>query len=176
LRARGRRDPMARSVLVVMGSENDLPAVRPAVDALEDLGVPHRVVVASAHRSPDRVAALARKAREEGVAAVIAAAGGAHHLGGAVAANTTLPVIALPIAVGTMGGMDALLSAVQMPGGVPIASVGVNGARNAALLAAAVIGAFDQEIAERLERRRADQREGVERADARVREALEKKS
>ena len=110
-----------------MGSENDLPKVQPAIGVLDNLDVPLRVSVASAHRSPKRAAALAQSAREDGVGVIIAAAGGAHHLGGAMAANTTLPIIALPIAVGTMGGIDSLLSAVQMPGGVPIASVGVDG-------------------------------------------------
>jgi 5-(carboxyamino)imidazole ribonucleotide mutase len=163
---------MKRSVLIVMGSENDLPKVAPAVDALAGLGVPCRVTVASAHRSPERAAAVARAARDEGAGVIIAAAGGAHHLGGAMAANSTLPVIALPLAVGTLGGVDALLSAVQMPGGVPIASVGVNGAKNAALLAASILGIEDPELAGRLAAARASQAASVEQADARVQAAL----
>jgi 5-(carboxyamino)imidazole ribonucleotide mutase len=163
-----------RSVLIVMGSENDLPKVEPAVKALGELDVPCRATVASAHRSPERAAAIARGARDDGVGVIIAAAGGAHHLGGAMAANSTLPVIALPIAVGTLGGADALLSAVQMPGGVPIASVGINGAKNAALLAASIISIEDQALADRLAAARKSQTAKVEQADARVQQALSK--
>jgi len=166
---------MKRSVLIVMGSDSDLPKVEPAVDTLAGLGVPCRVTVASAHRSPERAASVARKAREEGVGVIIAAAGGAAHLAGAMAANSTLPVIALPIAVGTMGGVDALLSAVQMPGGVPIAAVGVNGAKNAALIAASIISVEDQDLAQRLADMRSSQAAKVEQADARVQEALAKR-
>ena len=161
-----------KSVLIVMGSENDLPKVEPAVKVLKGLDVPFRVAVASAHRSPGRAREIAAGARGEGVGVIIAAAGGAHHLGGAMAANTTLPVIALPIGVGTLGGLDALLSAVQMPGGVPIASVGVDGAKNAGLLAANIIGAFDNDLAARLDSQRESQAQGVVQADARVQEAL----
>ncbi len=164
-----------KSVLIVMGSENDLPKVEPAIRILADLGVAYRATVASAHRSPVRAREVASGARKAGVGVIIAAAGGAHHLGGAMAANTTLPVIALPIAVGTLGGADALLSAVQMPGGVPIASVGVDGAKNAGLLAANIIGAFDDELAARLDAQRETQRAGVEKADARVQKAISAK-
>ena len=163
---------MKKSVLIVMGSANDLPKVIPAVDLLKGLDIPCEATVASAHRSPVRAAEIARGARSKGVGVIIAAAGGAHHLGGAMAANTTLPVIALPIAVGSLGGLDALLSAVQMPGGVPIASVGVDGAKNAGLLAANILGAFDDGIAERLEAQRKSQADGVVRADAKLQEAL----
>ena len=166
---------MKKKVLVVMGSDSDLPKVEPAIKTLEKLAVPFRVTVASAHRSPDRAREIAQSARAEGVGVIIAAAGGAHHLGGAMAANTTLPVIALPIAVGTLGGLDALLSAVQMPGGVPMASVGVDGAKNAALLAAAILGAFDDDLAQRLEKERLSQSEGVVLADTRVQELLAKR-
>jgi 5-(carboxyamino)imidazole ribonucleotide mutase len=161
-----------KSVLIVMGSENDLPKVEPAIKILSGLNVPYRATVASAHRSPERAREIANKAREEGVAVIIAAAGGAHHLGGAMAANTTLPVIALPISVGTLGGLDALLSAVQMPGGVPIASVGIDGAKNAGLLAANIVGAFDDELGARLDAARVTQGAGVVDADARVQEKL----
>ncbi|MFO8070760.1 MAG: 5-(carboxyamino)imidazole ribonucleotide mutase [Polyangia bacterium] len=163
---------MSRKVLIVMGSANDLERVRPVLKVLDELEIESEVKVASAHRSPRRAANIAREARERGVGAIVAAAGAAHHLGGALAANTTLPVIALPIAVGTLGGIDSLLSAVQMPGGVPIAAVGIDGAKNAALLAAAILGVDDPELAERLERRREDQRRGVEEADARVQSRL----
>ena len=163
---------MAKSVLIVMGSGNDLPKVQSAIDTLKGLGISVSATVASAHRSPARARDIAQQARDNGVAVIIAAAGGAHHLGGAMAANTTLPVIALPIGVGTLGGLDALLSAVQMPGGVPIASVGVDGAKNAALLAANIIGAFDDEVAARLEKQRETQNQGVLEADAKLQEAM----
>jgi 5-(carboxyamino)imidazole ribonucleotide mutase len=163
------------SALIVMGSKNDLDKLEPAIEALRRLKVPFRLAVASAHRSPERAAAIARNARSEGVKVIIAAAGGAHHLGGAMAANTTLPVIALPIAVGTLGGLDALLSAVQMPGGVPIASVGVDGAKNAALMAAAILSVADEELAARLEAERKAQNTKVEQDDASVQQALCKK-
>ena len=163
---------MKKSVLIVMGSANDLPKVKPAIDLLKGLDIPCEATVASAHRSPVRAAEIAKGAREKGVGVIIAAAGGAHHLGGAMAANTTLPVIALPIAIGSLGGLDALLSAVQMPGGVPIASVGVDGAKNAGLLAANIIGAFEEDVAKRLEAQRASQTEGVIQADAKLQDAL----
>ena len=163
---------MSKSVLIVMGSGNDMPKVQPAVDVLKKLGVPVTATVASAHRSPDRARQIAQEARDNGAAVIIAAAGGAHHLGGAMAANTTLPVIALPVSVGTLGGLDALLSAVQMPGGVPIASVGVDGAKNAGLLAASIIGAFEPEIAERLASDRKSQAEAVVEADAKLKASL----
>jgi 5-(carboxyamino)imidazole ribonucleotide mutase len=158
--------------MIVMGSGNDLPKVKPAIDLLRSLDIPVEATVASAHRSPARAREVAAGARDRGVAVIIAAAGGAHHLGGAMAANTTLPVIALPISFGTLGGLDALLSAVQMPGGVPIASVGVDGAKNAALLAANIIGAFDDEVAARLDAARKSQSAGVLDADAKLQEAI----
>lgn len=164
---------MTKSVLIVMGSGNDFPKVKPAVDILKKLGIPVIASVASAHRSPARAREIASEARGKDVAVIIAAAGGAHHLGGAMAANTTLPVIALPVAVGTLGGLDALLSAVQMPGGVPIASVGVDGAKNAGLIAASIIGAFDKDVALRLEADRKAQADGVLKADAELQKTLE---
>ncbi len=166
---------MKRSVLIIMGSENDLPKVQPAVAALDSLDVPLRVSVASAHRTPKRAASIAQSAREDGVGVIIAAAGGAHHLGGAMAANTTLPIIALPIAVGTMGGIDSLLSAVQMPGGVPIASVGVDGAKNAGLLAASILSIEDSALANRMSAMRETQEKGVEKSDARVQDKIAKR-
>ena len=161
-----------KSVLIVMGSANDFPKVEPAVKVLKQLDVPHRVTVASAHRSPVRAAQIAQAARADGHGVIIAAAGGAHHLGGAMAANTTLPVIALPICVGTLGGLDALLSAVQMPGGVPIASVGVDGAKNAGLMAASIVSASDEALAARMDAQRVDQAKGVDEADAKVQAQL----
>jgi 5-(carboxyamino)imidazole ribonucleotide mutase len=163
---------MALSVLIVMGSDSDLDQVTPAWQVLESLGVSYEVTVASAHRSPERVITLAKSARDRGFGVVLAAAGGAAHLAGVVAANTTLPVVAIPVAIGTLGGVDALLSAVQMPGGVPIASVGIGGARNAGFFAAAILSATDQALHARLEAFRQEQTKKVEEADARVQAKL----
>lgn len=163
---------MASKVLIVMGSDSDLDQVLPAVDVLKELGVPVEVTVASAHRSPDRVIALARGARDQGVGVVLAAAGGAAHLAGVFAANTTLPVVAIPIAIGTLGGLDALLSSVQMPGGVPIASVGIGSGRNAGLFAAAILSSSDAALAARLDAFRARQASKVVDADAKVQAKL----
>ncbi len=159
---------MPLSVLIVMGSDSDLDQLTPAWKVLDDLGVTYEVTVASAHRSPDRVITLARAARDRGFGVVLAAAGGAAHLAGVIAAHTTLPVVAVPIVFGTLGGVDALLSAVQMPGGVPIASVGIGGARNAGFFAAAILSANDAALAARLEKFRQEQAKNVEAADARV--------
>jgi 5-(carboxyamino)imidazole ribonucleotide mutase len=163
---------MASKVLIVMGSDSDLDQLLPGIDALKELAVPCEVTVASAHRSPDRVIALARAARDKGFGVVLAAAGGAAHLAGVFAANTTLPVVAVPVAIGTLGGVDALLSSVQMPGGVPIASVGIGGGRNAGLFAAAILSASDSALAARLEAFRARQAAKVVEADAKVQAKL----
>jgi len=163
---------MAQKVLIVMGSDSDLEQLTPAWKTLESLGVAYEVAVASAHRSPDRVLSLARTARDKGFGVILAAAGGAAHLAGVFAAHTTLPVVAVPIVFGTLGGVDALLSAVQMPGGVPIASVGIGGARNAGFFAAAILSATDPEVAARLEAFRQEQASKVAEADARVKSKL----
>jgi len=155
-------------VAVVMGSESDLPIVKPALDTLRDLGLPYEVHVASAHRTPERAAALAREARPRGLHVIIAAAGGAAHLAGALAAHTTLPVIGIPIASTPLGGLDALLSTAQMPDGVPVAAVAINGARNAALLAAQILASSDPDIAARLDQVRLDLAAQVEAASARL--------
>ncbi len=165
---------MARKVLIVMGSDSDFDQITPAWKVLESLGVEYEVLVASAHRSPERVVALARNARENQFGVILAAAGGAAHLAGVIAANTTLPVVAVPVVVGSLGGVDALLSAVQMPGGVPIASVGIGGARNAGYFAAAILSASEPEIAARIESFRVEQAKNVEVQDARVRDKLGK--
>ncbi len=165
---------MALKVLVVMGSDSDLEQIVPAVAVLKELDVPFEVTVASAHRSPERVMAIARTAREKGFGVILAAAGGAAHLAGVLAAHTTLPVVAVPIVVGSLGGVDALLSAVQMPGGVPIASVGIGGARNAGFFAAAILASTDAPLAARLEAFRVEQAKNVGEADARVKARLAK--
>ena len=142
-------------VAILMGSEKDLPKMQPAADVLGEFGVAHEVHVMSAHRTPARVAEFAGGARDAGFAAIICGAGKAAHLAGAVAANSTLPVIGVPIAAGGMGGMDALLSTVQMPTGIPVATVAVDSAANAAYLAVAMLAVTDGELAERLDTYRA---------------------
>ena len=138
-------------IAVLMGSVKDEPKVQPALELLDELGIPYETKVASAHRTPDVVAEFAASARDSGFAVIIAAAGKAAHLAGAVAANTTLPVIGIPIAAGGIGGLDALLSTVQMPTGIPVATVGVDAAANAALLAAAILAIDDEDVAARLD-------------------------
>jgi 5-(carboxyamino)imidazole ribonucleotide mutase len=165
---------MALKVMIVMGSDSDFDQTSAAWKVLESLKVGFEVIVASAHRSPERVMSLARSARQNGYGVILAAAGGAAHLAGVLAAHTTLPVVAVPIAIGTLGGVDALLSAVQMPGGVPIASVGIGGARNAGFFAAAILAATDGELASRLEAFREEQAKNVGDADARVKAKLAK--
>jgi 5-(carboxyamino)imidazole ribonucleotide mutase len=159
-------------VAIVMGSDSDLPVVSPAAETLDALGVPHEMHVASAHRTPERAIALARDARQRGLRVIIAAAGGAAHLAGVLAAHTTLPVIGVPIASasGTVGGMDALLATVQMPSGVPVATVAIDGARNAALLAAEIIATSDEALAAKLEAMRKALAAKVAAADARLKE------
>ncbi len=159
---------MMNNILVVMGSESDMSAMKPAVDVLRKLGVGVRVTIASAHRTPQRAAELAKQARHEKVGALIAGAGLAHHLAGALAARTTLPVIAVPLSTGSLSGMDSLLSAVQMPPGVPVAVVGVGAARNAGLLAAQILSVSDKDLAQRLEDARVDQARKVDEANTRV--------
>ena len=126
-------------VAILMGSEKDLPAMQGAADVLVELGIEHDLQVMSAHRTPERVAEFATGAREAGYGVIICGAGKAAHLAGAVAAHSTLPVIGIPIAAGTLGGLDALLSTVQMPTGIPVATVAVDSAANAAYLAAEIL-------------------------------------
>ncbi len=137
-----------------MGSDSDLPVVKKATDMLDSLGVPYEVHIYSAHRTPVQAADFAKSAREKGFAAIIAAAGMAAHLAGALAANTTLPVIGIPCASGVFNGFDALLSTVQMPTGIPVATVAVGGGANAALLAAQIIAVDDAELASKLDEKR----------------------
>lgn len=161
-----------KKVLIVMGSDSDFHSMSPAWEILGELGLRFEVAVASAHRTPERLLEIAKKARDDGFGVILAGAGGAAHLAGVIAAHTTLPVVAVPIAVGTLGGVDALLSAVQMPGGVPIASVGIGGARNAGLFAAAILSASDLSLAQHLESFRNEQVHKVIEADKRVKASL----
>ena len=139
-----------------MGSDSDLPVVQKAIDTLRELEIPLEVHVYSAHRTPEEARRFAADARQNGFGALIAAAGKAAHLAGALAANTTLPVVGIPIKSSTLDGMDALLATVQMPAGVPVATVAIDGAANAALLCAQILAVEDSALAARLERRKAD--------------------
>ncbi len=136
---------------VVMGSASDLPTMQPAADVLAEFGVPHEVRVVSAHRSPERMFDYARTARDRGLRVVVAGAGGAAHLPGMIAALTTLPVIGVPVPTRHLGGADSLHSIVQMPGGVPVATMAIGGALNAGLLAVRILAVGDQDLADRLE-------------------------
>ena len=143
-------------VSVIMGSRSDLPTMRHAVDVLRELGLAHEVRVVSAHRTPDLMSEFAKSAKDRGVKVIIAGAGGAAHLPGMVAANTNLPVIGVPVESSALSGLDSLLSIVQMPRGVPVATVAIgrSGAVNAGLLAAQIVGTFDEKVFARLVRRR----------------------
>jgi 5-(carboxyamino)imidazole ribonucleotide mutase len=136
---------------ILVGSQNDMPVLEKCTQRLEDLGIEYELEVRSAHRDPEGVSEYAGTARERGLGVVICAAGMAAHLAGAVAARTNLPVIGIPVAAGPLNGFDALLSTVQMPTGVPVATVAVNGAGNAAVLAAQILALSDDELARRLE-------------------------
>ena len=146
-----------KKVGVLMGSDSDLPVVRKALDTLRAFGVPYEVHVYSAHRTPTQAQAFCSSARDQGFGVLICAA----HLAGAAAANTTLPVIGIPMASGGLGGMDALLSTVQMPSGIPVATVAVNGAANAAILAVQILAVEEPTLADKLAARRASDREKV---------------
>ena len=142
---------MTSPVGILVGSKSDMPVLERCTTRLEELGVEYEIEVRSAHRDPEGVAEYARTARERGLKVVICAAGMAAHLAGAVAARTTLPVIGIPVAAGSLNGLDSLLSTVQMPSGVPVATVAVNGAANAAVLAAQILALSDADLAEKLE-------------------------
>ncbi len=161
-----------RRVGIVMGSDSDLPVVRKAAEVLKSLEIPFEVHVYSAHRTPEEAARFARDARKEGFGVLIAAAGMAAHLAGALAAQTTLPVIGIPCRGGAMDGLDALLSTVQMPSGIPVATVALNGGANAALLAAQMLAIGDGELAARLDARRRQEAEKVLGKDAGILEQL----
>lgn len=143
-----------KKVGIVMGSDSDLPIIRKATDMLKSLGIPFEVHVYSAHRTPVEAADFAKNARENGFGVLIAAAGMAAHLAGAIAANTTLPVIGIPCKSSNLDGLDALLATVQMPTGIPVATVAIDGGGNAALLAAQILAVADAELADKLNRKR----------------------
>ena len=143
-----------KKVGIIMGSDSDLPILRKSMDTLTSLGIPFECHIFSAHRTPEQARQFALSAREQGFGAMIAAAGMAAHLAGAIAANTTLPVIGIPCKSTCLDGMDALLSTVQMPSGIPVATVAINGAVNAALLAAQILAVADPELAAKLDAKR----------------------
>ncbi len=156
-----------RKIGILMGSDSDLPVVEKAIDTLKDFGVPYEVHVFSAHRTPVEAAEFSKNARKNGFGAIIAAAGMAAHLAGAIAANTTLPVIGIPIKSGYLNGIDALLSTVQMPSGIPVATVAIDGAVNAALLSIQILAVEDNELANRLDaKRKADAEKVLEKNKA----------
>ena len=153
-------------VAILMGSKSDFPVVKPALEALKKFGVETEVRVISAHRTPDEAHAFAKDAEKNGVEVIICAAGKAAHLGGVIAAYTTLPVIGLPVKTDMMGGLDSLLSIVQMPSGIPVATVAINGSENAALLAAQILATGDEALALTLEAMRRDMEAAVLAKDA----------
>ena len=167
-----RRTLTVRKVGIVMGSDSDLPVIKKATDQLKGLGIPFEVHVYSAHRTPEEARAFAVNARKNGFGALIAAAGMAAHLAGAIAANTTLPVIGIPCQGSVMDGLDALLSTVQMPTGIPVATVAVNGGANAALLAAQILAVEDADLAAKLDAKRRADAEAVLAKDAGIAERL----
>lgn len=150
-----------KKVGIIMGSDSDLPVVEKAIICLENLEIPFEVHVFSAHRTPDEAHDFTANARERGFGVIIGAAGKAAHLAGVLAASTCLPVIGLPIKSSTMDGLDSLLSTVQMPGGIPVATVAINGAENAALLAAQILAVEDEALYDKLASLRRDNREKI---------------
>ena len=157
-----------KKVAIIMGSASDLPIVRKAIDMLTSLEIPYEVHVYSAHRTPHEAAAFTASARENGFGIMIAAAGMAAHLAGAIAANTTLPVIGIPCKSAQLDGMDALLATVQMPTGIPVATVAIDGAANAALLAAQILALSDDALAQKLIEKRAADAKAVLAKDAEI--------
>lgn len=163
-----------KKVGIIMGSDSDLPVVEKAINTLEEYGVPFEVHVFSAHRTPEQSKSFAQNAKDNGFGAIIAAAGKAAHLAGAIAANTTLPVIGIPVKSSTLDGMDALLSTVQMPAGIPVATVAIDGAVNAALLCIQILAVSDGELAEKLSAARAAATEKVLAANKKIEEKFNK--
>ena len=157
-----------KKVGIVMGSDSDLPIIKKATDTLKELEIPFEVHIYSAHRTPEEARDFALNARANGFGAIIAAAGMAAHLAGAIAANTTLPVIGIPCKSSVLDGMDALLSTVMMPPGIPVATVAINGGANAALLAAQMIAIEDKELADKLDAKRKSAAEVVLEKDKNV--------
>ena len=161
-----------KKVGIIMGSDSDLPVIKKAVDVLREFSVPFEVHVYSAHRTPDEAAAFSRSARDNGFGVIIAAAGMAAHLAGAIAANTTLPVIGIPCKSAVLDGIDALLATVQMPSGIPVATVAIDGGSNAALLSLEILAVSDEELAKKLDEKRRSNARAVLEKDAAIMERL----
>ncbi len=161
-----------KKVAIVMGSDSDWPILKTAADLLNDFGIEYEVVVASAHRTPAKVHDFVTSAPEKGIGVFISAAGAAAHLGGVIASLTTLPVIGVPINATPLNGMDALLSTVQMPSGIPVASMAVNGAKNAAIFAAQILAVSNPSLQEKLIAHRKQMAEEVEKKAAKVAASL----
>jgi len=161
-----------KKVGIVMGSDSDLPIIQKTVDTLKGLSIPFEVHIYSAHRTPVEARDFAISARDNGFGVIIAAAGMAAHLAGAIAANTTLPVIGIPCKSSVLDGMDALLSTVQMPSGIPVATVAINGGANAALLAAQILAVSDDTIAAKLDEKRINDAKAVLEKDAGIMDRL----
>ena len=161
-----------KKIAIIMGSASDKEVAEIAVETLKSLSVPYRVRVLSAHRTPDETTTFAKSLEEDGYGAAITIAGKAAHLGGVIAANTTIPVIGIPVKGSDLGGLDALLSTVQMPPGIPVASMAINGAKNAALFAAEIIALSDDDLKNRIKMERERMRLSVLEADKSIEENL----
>ena len=162
-----------KKVAVIMGSDSDWPVVKGACEQLKAFGIPFEAHILSAHRTPAAAADFAKSARANGFGVLICAAGMAAHLAGAFAGNSTLPVIGIPMKGGTMDGLDALLATVQMPSGIPVATVAINGAKNAAVLAAQILAISDDELAEKLDAARQDMAKQILQKEAKLQAELE---
>jgi 5-(carboxyamino)imidazole ribonucleotide mutase len=161
-----------KKVAVIMGSDSDWPVVKGACEQLRAFGIPYEAHILSAHRTPAAAAAFAQSARANGFGVLICAAGMAAHLAGAFAGNSTLPVIGIPMKGGAMDGLDALLATVQMPSGIPVATVAINGAKNAAVLAAQMLAITDDELAAKLDQARAQMAEQIAEKEAKLQSEL----
>lgn len=160
-------------VAIIMGSDSDLPVVEKTINTLKDLGIPYEAHVMSAHRTPEEACAFARTAAEKGFGVIIAAAGKAAHLAGVLAGHTPLPVIGIPMKSSTMDGLDSLLSTVQMPSGVPVATVAIDGAENAGLLAAQMLAINDDSLFRKLQEKKEQMRQKVMEKDKKLQEKLQ---
>jgi len=161
-----------KKAAIIMGSDSDLPVMEPAFKRLRDFGIPFEAHVMSAHRTPERAADFAKNAKNNGFGVIIAAAGKAAHLAGVLAAHTTLPVIGIPVKSSALDGLDALLSTVQMPPGVPVATVAIDGADNAAILTAQILALSDDALAEKLVKMKSDMAEQVIQKDKHLQDKI----
>ena len=161
---------MSVKVGIIMGSDSDLPVMSKAAEILDELQVPYELTIVSAHRTPDRLCEYAKTAEEKGLSVIIAGAGGAAHLPGMTAAMTVLPVIGVPVQAKALGGVDSLYSIVQMPSGIPVATVAINGGANAGILAAKILATSDPELLQRVKDYSAELKEQVQAKDAKLQE------